>query len=322
MKNGRLYISMYHYTRDLLNSRYPNIKGLDVDLFRQQIEFMNKNFNIVTMEQVIDAVEGKTELPEKALLLTFDDGYIDNYTVALPILEEYGVQGSFFIPGKTFATHRLLDVNKIHYMLASGNIYDLIQDVKKEMDYYRGAEYDYAPTDELFAEYAVANRFDNKETIFVKRMLQTVLPEKLRNIISSNLFEKYVGVTEEQLAYELYMTEEQIRAMKRHGMFIGIHGYDHYWLGNLSEEQMKQDIDMALDIMDEYIDKKCWVMNYPYGDYNDNVIKYVKSRGACIGLTTDVRVAKIGEDNPFELPRLDCNDFPPKSNKYLEIALQ
>lgn len=45
------------------------------------------------------------------------------------------------------------------------------------MDYYRGSEYQYAPTDELFKEYAVANRFDVKETIFVKRMLQTVLPE-------------------------------------------------------------------------------------------------------------------------------------------------
>ena len=316
---SKLYISMYHYTRDLIHSRYPQIKGLDSSLFRQQIEYMRNNFNVVTMEQVIDAVEGKSKLPESALLLTFDDGYIDNYTFALPVLEEYGVQGSFFIPGKTFATHQLLDVNKIHYILASADIYKLVEDVKREMDYYRGTENDYAPTDELFNEYAIANRFDVKETIFVKRMLQTVLPEKLRNIISSNLFEKYVGVTEEQLAYELYMTEEQIRTMKRHGMFIGIHGYDHYWLGNLSSEQMKKDISMALDTMDEFIDRKHWVMNYPYGSYNKDVLEYVKNQGACVGLTTDVRIAEIGIDPALELPRLDCNDFPPKSEKYKTI---
>ena len=116
---SKLYISMYHYTRDIVHSRYPQIKGLDTNLFRQQIEYMKNNFNIVTMEQVIDAVEGKSELSEKALLLTFDDGYIDNYTFAFPILEEFGIQGSFFIPGKTFTTHQLLDVNKIHYILAS-----------------------------------------------------------------------------------------------------------------------------------------------------------------------------------------------------------
>jgi peptidoglycan/xylan/chitin deacetylase (PgdA/CDA1 family) len=314
-----LYIAMYHYTRDLSHSRYPEIKGLDQPLFRQQIEFMKENFNVVTMEQVMDSVEEKSDLPENALLLTFDDGYIDNYTFALPVLEEFGVQGSFFIPGKTFATHQLLDVNKIHYILAGADIYELVDDVKKEMDYYRGREYDYAPTEELFQEYAVANRFDVKETIFVKRMLQTVLPEKLRNTISSKLFEKYVGVTEEQLAYELYMTEDQIRTMKRHGMFIGIHGYDHYWLGNLSTEQMKKDISLALDTLDEFIDRKRWVMNYPYGNYNQEVLDYVKEQGACVGLTTDVRVADLSTDSPLELPRLDCNDFPPKSENYMRI---
>lgn len=315
---SKLYISMYHYTRDLVHSRYPEIKGLDKPLFRQQIEFMKNNFNIVTMEHVIDAVEGKSELPEKALLLTFDDGYIDNYTVALPVLEEFGVQGSFFIPGKTLAAQRLLDVNKIHYILARADINELLGDVKKEMDYYRGHEYDYALTEELFSQYAEANRFDCKETIFVKRMLQAVLPEKLRNTISSNLFEKYVGISEEQLVYELYMTEEQIRTMKRHGMFIGIHGYDHYWLGSLSPEQMREDINMALETLDEFIDRKHWVMNYPYGNYNHDVLDYIRSQGACIGFTTDVRVAEIGKDNALELPRLDCNDFPPKSNNYIQ----
>ena len=317
-KMGKLYISMYHYTRDIKHSRYPQIKGLDKELFKTQIEYFKNKFNIVTMEQVIESIQtGESyRLPDNALLLTFDDGYIDNYTVAYPILEEYGLQGSFFIPGKTFATHQLLDVNKIHYILASADIYKLVEDLKKQMDYYRGSEYQYASTDELFHEYAVANRFDIKETIFVKRMLQTVLPEKLRNTISSNLFEKYVGVTEEQLAYELYMTEEQVRTMKRHGMFIGIHGYDHYWLGNLPQEKMKEDISLALDVLDQFIDRKQWVMNYPYGGYNQEVIRYIRQQGACIGLTTDVRVAELGKDSAFELPRLDCNDFPPKSENY------
>lgn len=315
---SELYISMYHYTRDLKHSRYPEIKGLDVNLFREQIAFMKSNFNIVTMEQVLEAISTKEKLPEKALLLTFDDGYADNYNVAMPILEEYGVQGSFFIPGKTFTTHQLLDVNKIHYVLASANIYNLVEDLNKEMDYYRGQEFQYAPTEELFAKYAVASRFDIKETVFVKQMLQTVLPEKLRNIISSKLFAKYVGVTEEQLAYELYMSEEQIRTMKRHGMFIGIHGYDHYWLGNLSVEQMENDISLALDALDEFVDRKQWVMNYPYGNYNKDVLAYIGKQGACLGLTTEVRLADIDKDNPLELPRLDCNDFPPKSDNYLK----
>lgn len=317
---SKLCIAMYHYIRDLKHSRYPEIKGMDISLFRQQIEYMKDNFNIVTMEQVLDTVCMGEKLPEHALLLTFDDGYIDNYTFVFPVLQEYGVQGSFFIPGKTFTTHQLLDVNKIHYILASANIFELVEDIKKEMDYYRGQEYDYASTDELFNEYATADRFDVKETVFVKRMLQTVLPERLRNIISSNLLKKYVGVTEEQLAYELYMTEDQIRTMKHCGMFIGIHGYDHYWLGNLSAEKMEEDISMALNTLDEFIDRKQWVMNFPYGNYNKDVLEYIRKQGAKIGLTTEVRVADLEKDNTLALPRLDCNDFPPKSENYIKIA--
>lgn len=316
-KTNSLYISMYHYTRDLVHSRYPEIKGMDIPLFRKQMEFFKANFNVVRMEQVIDAVKNGTKLPEKALLLTFDDGYVDNYTYALPILEEFGFQGSFFIPGKTFTTHQLLDVNKIHYILASADINKLVVDVKAKLDYYRGSEYDYPSTEELWNQYAVANRFDNKETIFVKRILQTAIPEQLRNRISSDLFEKYVGVTEEQLAYELYMTPEQIRTLKRHGMFIGLHGYDHYWLGNLSPEKMREDVSKALETMDEFIDRKGWAMNYPYGNYNDDVLSYIKGEGACVGMSTEVRIADLEKDNPLTLPRLDCNDFPPKSEKYL-----
>jgi peptidoglycan/xylan/chitin deacetylase (PgdA/CDA1 family) len=102
-------------------------------------------------------------------------------------------------------------------------------------------------------------------------------------------------------------------------MFIGIHGYDHYWLGNLSTEQMKKDVSLALDTLDEFIDRKRWVMNYPYGNYNQGVLDYVKEQGACVGLTTDVRVADLSTDSPLELPRLDCNDFSPKSENYMRI---
>ena len=313
---GKLYISMYHYTRDLVHSRYPQIKGLDVALFKKQIEFMKSNFSIVTMEQVVASIKGEDNLPENALLLTFDDGYIDNYMYAFPILEDAGVQGSFFISGKTFDTHQLLDVNKIHYILASADINSLLADVFERLNYYRGNEFDYASNDELFNQYAIANRFDCKETIFVKRILQTVLPERLRNTISSDLFEKYVGISEETLAYELYMSEEQIKTMKRHGMYIGLHGYDHYWLGNLNREQMETDISKALEVMEPFINKNEWVMNYPYGSYNSDVIEYIKKKGAVLGVTTEVRVADFFMDSVYELPRLDCNDFPPKSEKY------
>ena len=322
---GKLHIVMYHYTRDLRHSRYPKIKGLDLELFKEQIQWFTRGgqFVPVTMEQVLAAVEEKYTLPENALLLTFDDGYIDNYLYAMPVLQEFGVQGSFFIPGKTFSTHQLLDVNKIHYVLASAEensrLPELLKDVFSKMQEYRSKEFNYPDNKALYDKYASASRFDSAEIVFIKQMLQTVLPEAVRNKISSDLFEKYVGVSEKQLAYELYMNADQIRTMKRNGMYIGIHGYDHYWLGNLPREQMEADIDKALEVMDEFIDADAWVMNYPYGNYNAGVLEYIKSKGCRLGLTTEVRVADIGNDSILEFPRLDCNDFPPKSENYIRF---
>lgn len=320
MTRSKLYISMYHYVRDLKNSRYPDIKGLDYNLFKQQLEFFKSNFNVVTMEEVIAAYKESYDLPENALLLTFDDGYIDHYLYAMPVLKEYGMQGSFFVPGKTFVEHTLLDVNKIHFILASTKVQVLLPDLLRRLDYYRGQEFQYPLNEELFQEYGIADRFDCKETIFIKRILQVGLPEKLRSIIASEMFREHVGVNEDIFARELYLNYDQMKCMKENGMFFGIHGYNHYWMGEVSSEELKKDITSALDCMNELVDSNSWVLNYPYGSYNEDVISYVKSKGSVLAVTTDVNVADLRECNPFKLPRLDTNDFPPKSNTYLKFT--
>lgn len=292
-------------------------------MFKNQIEFFKNNFEIVTMEEVIEACNSSNKnLPENALLLTFDDGYIDHFTTVFPILKENKIQGSFFIPGKTVSEHVLLDVNKIHFILASGDIQEIVKDLLERLDFYRGGFQKgiILPNEELFEKYAIANRFDKKETVFVKNILQNVLPEDLRKMIASDLFKKYVQLPEDIFAKELYMNRDQIRCMKDAGMFIGIHGYGHYWLGKLEESEMKEDISKGLDVMGDFIEKDSWVMNYPYGSYNDAVLNYVEERGCVCGLTTEVRIAEVGRDNRYLLPRLDCNDFPPKSDNYLKFG--
>lgn len=315
---GKLYIAMYHYTRELKNSRYPDIKGLDIRLFQQQLDFFQAHFTIVTMEEVMEYWNGSDKkLPENALLLTFDDGYIDNFMVAYPILKNKGLQGSFFIPGKAICENRLLDVNKIHFTLASANEKELLKDLLEQLDYYRGNGMDnYPSNEELFEKYAIANRFDTKETIFIKRILQTVIPEQIRNCIASNLFQKYVGLPEHVFARELYLNHEQIRCMKKDGMFIGPHGYEHYWLNHLEKTKIEQDIEKSLSAVEEFIQTDAWVMNYPYGSYGTEVVDCISKKGCKLGLTTETRIADLDKDSKYLLPRLDCNDFPPKSENF------
>lgn len=79
-ENNNLFISMYYYVRDLKHSRYLGIKGMDVFQFRNQMGFFRENFHVVTIEQVIDTIKGSSVLPERAVWLTLDDGYIDNFS--------------------------------------------------------------------------------------------------------------------------------------------------------------------------------------------------------------------------------------------------
>lgn len=314
----KLYVVMYHYTRDLAHSRYPELKGLDHPLFEEQLRFFKADFHPVTMEEVLEAAEGRRNLPEKAILLTFDDGYIDNFTVAFPLLQKYKLQGSFFIPGRTFTENVLLDVNKIHFILASAPSACVKADMLNILDRYREESPDLPSNEKLYRQYAVKSRFDDADTLFVKRVLQTAIPENIRSDIASTLFEKYVGSSEQCFSRELYMNRDQIRCLKENGMFIGVHGYDHYWLGNLTPRQMKEDIEKALEVMDEFIDRNAWVMNYPYGNYDQEVIRYIAAHGCKLGLTTEVRRADLDEDGRYQIPRFDCNDFPPKSENYRE----
>lgn len=315
---SRLKIVMYHYVRDLAASRYPRIKGLDEVLFRQQIGFFAQHFSVVTMEQVLQAVQEKTPLPDNALLLTFDDGYTDHFETVMPVLTSYGMQGSFFIPGQVLTNPVLLDVNKIQYLFAAANVQDLVRETKTLMDRYRGETDDYPETAFLYERYAVPNRFDDKEIRFVKHMLQTVLPEHTRKMIIRDLFEKYIRESEEILARELYMSVEQMREMRRQGMFIGVHGYLHGWLADMNEEDRRADLMRSLDILADVIDRDAWVVNYPYGNYSRDAAATARSLGAVLGLTVEAREADLSVDDPMTLPRLDCNDFPPKSERYLE----
>ena len=73
---------------------------ISVDTFRTQIEALHEaGFKTVSLQQLYDYVHFGTELPEKPIVLTFDDGYLSNYEYAYPILQEYDMQATIFAIG-------------------------------------------------------------------------------------------------------------------------------------------------------------------------------------------------------------------------------
>ena len=312
----KLTVIMYHYVRELPYTRYPEIRGLLTSQFREQLAYLKKHYTFVTVADCISSLNSKTNLPPNACLLTFDDAYIDHFVMVFPILEENRIQGCFFPPAKAILTHEVIDVNKIHFILASAykDLDRLISDIYACLDKYR-SKYQLKSNSHYYSKLAVKNRFDPAEIIFIKRLLQVELEEDVRKLIVNELFQKYVTKDEPSFSRELYMDIEQLKCMSRNGMYIGSHGYDHYWLDKLPPVRQEMEIDKSLEFLESVntptID---WVMSYPYGAYNDSLIEILKKKDCALALTTKVDIANISKENAYTLERLDTNDFPKLSN--------
>ena len=194
--NNKLTVVMYHYVRDLVHSRYPRIHGLQIELFREQVQFLKKNYNFVTVEQILDAYENNSvrDLPEHPVLLTFDDAYKDHFDFVFPYLEHEHIQGAFYAPVKAVTENTVLDVNKIHFILASTpeeKLSQLLGELKYQLDYYR-KDWNLHNYDYYFDKLAVANRFDSKEVIFIKRLLQMMFFRKLLEWMKECFPENYI----------------------------------------------------------------------------------------------------------------------------------
>lgn len=312
----RVTIVMYHFVRDLESSRYPRIKGLDAREFAGQLEYIAKHYNVVRMENVIAAtMDSGTDLPERPLLLTFDDGYADHYQTVFPLLDRLGMQGSFFPPARAIMERKVLDVNKIHFMLATADDATALVDTMEALLEEGRHDYDLETIAWYRKEYAHANRWDTAQVIYLKRMLQRGLPEGLRTAITDELFREFVTPDETSFAGELYMTLEQLKCMHRHGMHIGSHSYDHYWLDTLDESAQQTQVRKSLDFLREVgCNMSYWTMCYPYGGYNQSLLGVLEQNGCRLALTAEVAIAEINHTRRFELARIDTNHLPKTSN--------
>jgi peptidoglycan/xylan/chitin deacetylase (PgdA/CDA1 family) len=307
-------IVMYHYVRDLQRSRYPEIKALGVDQFQEQVGYLKRHYTLISGFDLMDAVESGAELPPRAALLTFDDGYIDHFTEVLPVLRREKLPGCFFPPAECVAQHRILDVNKIHFVLASvadkGALVDYILRAMNEARSAHGLESNAF----YWEKRGIASRFDTAEVMFVKYMLQRDLPQALRKNIVDGLFEKFVSEDEAEFSTELYMGMDQIADLQRNGMYVGSHGFEHIHLDSASPDAQQLEIDLSIKFLREVgADTTRWIIAYPYGAYNQALLDILRQRGCTVGLTTKVAVADLHQDNPLTLPRLDTNDLPKDS---------
>lgn len=309
--NRLVTVVMYHYVRDLRRSRFPAIKGLDLDRFRRQLDHIQAHYTPLRVEDLIGAVDSSAELPPNAVLLTFDDGYTDHFTNVFPLLDARGMQGCFFPPVQAVLDHKVLDVNKIHFILASvPDAKALLEEVLAALDEFR-AEHPLKSRQVYLADLPDTRRYDIPEVTQLKRLLQHELPEAVRAEIVNRLFVKYVTRDEQAFASELYMSFEQIACLRHHGMHIGSHGYSHAWLNHISAAAQAMEIDRSLEFLEKLgVARDNWTIGYPYGGFNQSLLEILRDRRCRMGFSVEARIAHLDADDRLTIPRLDTNDLP------------
>ncbi|MEL7598058.1 MAG: polysaccharide deacetylase family protein, partial [Clostridiaceae bacterium] len=91
---GGVPVLMYHsigYEKD-------NPVRLPVENLEKQMKYLkDNNYTTLSLDELYDYFENNKPIPEKSIVLTFDDGYLDNYTKLYPVLKKYGLKGTIFV---------------------------------------------------------------------------------------------------------------------------------------------------------------------------------------------------------------------------------
>src|SRR2546423_1570693 len=104
----------YHYVAAEAPVEPRAIFPVTVEALRAQLELLGHEWEFVSRDQLVAAVSGERRLPERACIVTFDDGLRCQLDLAVPVLERLGVPAVFFVAGKPLAEGRALAVHKIH----------------------------------------------------------------------------------------------------------------------------------------------------------------------------------------------------------------
>ena len=111
-------------------------------------------------------------------------------------------------------------------------------------------------------------------------------------------------------------------------MHIGSHSYTHSWLGTLSKEDQKRDIERSLALFDAIgVERQGFTFCYPFGHYNADTLHVLEELGCACAFTTKFDLAHVRSGSALlELPRLDTNHLPKDggapANEWTERAIR
>jgi peptidoglycan/xylan/chitin deacetylase (PgdA/CDA1 family) len=117
---------MYHHVADQEIAKQGGYTSLTVypDYFKEQMTYLlSKGYNFLSLRDLINFFDGNIPIPKNSVLLTFDDGYEDFYTNVFPILKEFNIKATMFLPTGLMENPGYLTWGQISEMSGSGLVY-------------------------------------------------------------------------------------------------------------------------------------------------------------------------------------------------------
>lgn len=301
----KIYFITYHYIRPIKKSKYPNLKGMELKKFQSQLNKLRKIYKILNINDLIEIFKNKKNLKKNSCVLTFDDGYKDNFKYVFPELKKRNIMGFFFPSVSSTENKSILNVNKIQFILEkeksrikilesilphlSLNLKNKINTLKKNFKHN--------------------HPYDDKNTSFIKFILQSNLLGKKKQKVIDFLFKKLVATNKITFSKKLYLSKNEIIVMHKNGMYFGCHGTNHLRLNEISKKQMKFEINNNIKFLKKIgVFNKNWIMCYPHGCYNKSILDFLFKKNCFLGLTTKKGFERSNNFNPLKIKRIDCNE--------------
>lgn len=288
----RLRVLLYHGVLQRVDgpAAFGNL-FLDVERFARHLRYLVRSFTIVSLNDVLACLATGRPFPERAVMVTFDDGYRQTLEMILPLLQEFRVPVMAFVPADDVSTGSCswFDILRV-----------LLHDCVREATSVRLGEAfvidgrTVRHPEETFM--ALSRRF----AAMSPRRLQHVVPELLAAGARARVLERYPE-------FALAGWAQWRQAVASGLMTVGSHGLTHHNLVSLSPSERLRELVLSKQRIEQELTQPCQAIAYPYGAWNRDVAEAARQVGYVCGLTTDPGLNAAGDD-PFALRRTMVGD--------------
>ncbi|MGC2196264.1 MAG: polysaccharide deacetylase family protein [Terriglobales bacterium] len=281
-------ILMYHSVLDDPNSVKHSLGGIihARSVFAAQMELIAGEFHPVSLDQVARFVRGEQDIPERPVVVTFDDGYTDNYEVAMPTLDHVGVPATFYATVDCVEDRRLPWPSRLRFSFETTSKSNWADETGKAWTLT-------SPQERDAAYLAVCDRVAQSAGAAQERMVRQIELELDKELTEDS--------------GQLMMTWDQLRALVQHGHNVGSHTMTHPNLAYLSIDDVRRELVESKQRMEAQLRTTVAHLSYPcpalFPNWTEQTADESRRAGYETAVTTSGGLARR-HDNPLALKRV------------------